>query len=97
MATTVNVAVSPTVTVCATGCVVINGGAATTGSRTVNLSLASADAQTGIDGMQVSVDGVVDTEPVQPENRLPQRVRRLGHSHPGQIGVLEVDPQHEEC
>ena len=48
------------------GSVVINGGAASTTSRTVTLTSASADAETGIDGVQVSVDGVIDTEPVQP-------------------------------
>ena len=45
---------------------VINGGAASTTSRTVTLTSASADAETGIEGVQVSVDGVIDTEPVQP-------------------------------
>ena len=48
------------------GSVVINGGAASTTSRTVTLTSASADAETGIEGVQVSVDGVIDTEPVQP-------------------------------
>ena len=44
----------------------INGGAASTTSRNVTLNLSAADAQTGVDGMQVSVDGIIDTEPVQP-------------------------------
>ena len=49
-----------------TGSVVINGGAASTTNRTVTLTTTAADAQTGVDGIQVSVDGVLDTEPVQP-------------------------------
>jgi hypothetical protein len=49
-----------------TGSVTINGGAASTTSQTVTLTLSATDAQTGVDGMQISVDGVIDTEPVQP-------------------------------
>ena len=49
-----------------TGSVVINGGAASTTSRNVTLALTAADAQTGIQGVKISTDGSLDTEPVQP-------------------------------
>ena len=40
----------------------INGGAASTNNRDVNLALAASDAQTGLMDMRISVDGVFDTE-----------------------------------
>ncbi len=44
----------------------INGGAASTNNRDVNLALAASDAQTGMMDMRISVDGVFDTETWQP-------------------------------
>jgi hypothetical protein len=48
-----------------TGSVSINGGAAATNSLNVTLSLSATDAQTGVTSMQVSTDGVFDSEPVE--------------------------------
>jgi IPT/TIG domain len=47
-----------------TGSVSINGGALSTANTTVSLTLSAADAQTGVNGMQISTDGTFDTEPV---------------------------------
>lgn len=47
-----------------TGSVTINGGAATTFTRNVTLTLSANDPQTNVDAMQISTDGVFDTEPV---------------------------------
>ncbi len=49
-----------------TGSVSINAGAADTASTSVTLNLTGADAQTQIRDLQVSTDGVFDTEPWQP-------------------------------
>jgi hypothetical protein len=49
-----------------TGAVSINSGAASTTNPNVTLALSAADAQTGVTAMQVSTDGVFDTEPVVP-------------------------------
>ena len=46
-----------------TGGVVINNGAASTTSADVTLNLAVVDVDTGVELMQISVDGVLDTEP----------------------------------
>lgn len=48
------------------GSVSINGGAATTSSVDVTLALSASDAETGVSAMQISTDGVFDTEPVLP-------------------------------
>jgi hypothetical protein len=48
----------------ATGSVSINGGAATTTNPDVALTLSASDSQTGVLAMQISTDGVFDTEPV---------------------------------
>ncbi|MGL5859022.1 MAG: CARDB domain-containing protein [Angustibacter sp.] len=45
------------------GSVVVNGGAATTTSRTVSLALAASDTQTGVPQMRVATDGAMDSEP----------------------------------
>lgn len=45
------------------GSVSIDAGAAATTSRSVMLSLSASDAQTGVKGVRVSTDGVLDTEP----------------------------------
>ena len=44
----------------------INGGAATTTNRDVNLALAATDGQTGMMDMRISVDGVFDSETWEP-------------------------------
>jgi hypothetical protein len=49
-----------------TGAVSINSGAASTTHPNVTLTLSAADAETGVTAMQVSTDGVFDTEPVVP-------------------------------
>jgi hypothetical protein len=46
-----------------TGSVVINGGATYTNSTSVSLGLSASDAQTGVEAMRISTDGVMDTEP----------------------------------
>jgi hypothetical protein len=47
-----------------TGSVAINGGAATAYTKNVTLTLSATDPQTGVDAMQISTDGVFDTEPI---------------------------------
>ncbi len=47
-----------------TGTIAVNGGAATTSKPNVTLTLSSTDTQTGVLAMQVSTDGIFDTEPV---------------------------------
>ncbi len=49
-----------------TGSISIDGGASTTTSKAVTLDLSAADTQTGVSSMQISIDGVFDTEPVLP-------------------------------
>jgi cysteine-rich repeat protein len=49
-----------------TGTVAINGGAATTSSSTVTLTLACADPGSGCASMRVAADGNLDTEPAVP-------------------------------
>ncbi len=49
-----------------TGTVDINSGAASTTNPNVALTLSAADTQTGVMAMQISTDGVFDTEPVVP-------------------------------
>ena len=51
-------------TTAATGTASINGGAANTTNPNVTLTLSATDTQTGVLAMQVSTDGVFDTEPV---------------------------------
>ncbi len=48
------------------GSVSINGGAATTTNPNVTLTLSATDTQTGLMAMQISTDGVFDTEPNVP-------------------------------
>jgi hypothetical protein len=48
-----------------TGSALINGGAASTTARRVRLRLAAADDQTGANGVQISVDGRLDSEPMR--------------------------------
>lgn len=49
-----------------TGSVLINGGAASTTTRNVTLTLAADDGTTGILDMRVAVDGVADSEAWEP-------------------------------
>jgi hypothetical protein len=48
------------------GSVAINGGATVTTNPNVTLTLAAADTETGVMAMQISTDGVFDTEPIVP-------------------------------
>jgi hypothetical protein len=49
-----------------TGGVTINNGDTTTKDPNVTLTLSASDAETGIDTMRISTDGVLDTEPFVP-------------------------------
>lgn len=49
----------------ATGSISINGGGLSTTDPQVTLDLSAADAETGVDRMQISTDGVFDSEPVR--------------------------------
>ncbi|WP_338177527.1 IPT/TIG domain-containing protein [Jatrophihabitans sp.] len=48
------------------GTVAIDGGAASTANPHATLTLSANDTQTGMSSMQISTDGVFDTEPVLP-------------------------------